>query len=242
MYQRVPHITLKSIANNRDIREGMTREEIDLAIRRHSNQELLYDQPYEDNKRFRVTGQFTVESLSPHRVLDPDEERPATEVAAETDPNAEGFVPTVPANLRKAGVQNTKQGERLTFGTLGPFAGAWIQASGQFTDKEGETKRVAVSIGPEHGTVGPTHVKEAAKEAVGAKLGAILRGFLRTAVDARGFDISSFQPRWTLLDALGHRLEIYGSGGWVFESPRARCKSPGRWPFLAAVAGGRCYG
>jgi adenine-specific DNA-methyltransferase len=166
VYQRVPHITLKSIANNPDIKEGMTQEEIDEAIRRHSDQELLYDQPYEDDKRVRVTGRFTVESLSPHRVLDPDEERPATEVAAEIDPNAEGFVPTVLANLRKAGVQNTKQGERLNFDTLEPFAGAWIQASGEFTDKEGETKRVAVSIGPEHGTVGPTHIKEAAKEAV----------------------------------------------------------------------------
>jgi len=166
VYQRVPHITLKSIANNPEIKEGMSREEIDEAIRRHADQELLYDQPYEDNRRVRVTGRFTVESLSPHRVLDPDEERPATEIAAETDPNAEGFVPTVLANLRKAGVQNTKQGERLTFDTLEPFAGAWIQASGEFTDKEGETKRVAVSIGPEHGTVGPTHIKEAAKEAV----------------------------------------------------------------------------
>jgi adenine-specific DNA-methyltransferase len=166
VYQRVPHITLKSIANNPDIKEGMTREQIDEAIRSHAAQELLYDQPYEDNRRVRVTGRFTVESLSPHRVLDPDEERPATEIAAETDPQAEGFVPTVLANLRKAGVQNTKQGERLNFDTLEPYAGAWIQASGEFTDKEGETKRVAVSIGPEHGTVGPTHIKEAAKEAV----------------------------------------------------------------------------
>jgi adenine-specific DNA-methyltransferase len=166
VYKRVPHITLKSIANNPDIEEGMTREEIDEAIRRHSDQELLYDQPYEDNKRVRVTGRFTVESLSPHRVLDPDQERPATETAAETDPNAEGFVPTVLANLRKAGVQNTKQGERLTFNALEPYAGAWIQAQGEFTDKEGATKTVAVSVGPEHGTVGPTHIKEAAKEAV----------------------------------------------------------------------------
>jgi len=138
VYQRVPHITLKSIANNPDIKEGMTREEIDEAIRLHADQELLYDQPYEDKKRVRVTGRFTVESLSPHRVLDPGEERPSTEVAAETDPQAESFVPTVLANLRKAGVQNTKRGERLTFDTLEPFAGAWIQASGEFTDKEGK--------------------------------------------------------------------------------------------------------
>jgi adenine-specific DNA-methyltransferase len=166
VYERVPHVTLKSIANNPDVREGMTREEIDEAIARHADQELLYDRPYIDNKKVRVTGRFTVESLSPHRVLDPGEERPQSEVAADRDPNAQGFVPTVLANLRKTGVQNTKQGQRLTFDALEPFAGKWIQAEGRFTDKTGDTKRVAVSIGPEHGTVGPTHVKEAAKEAV----------------------------------------------------------------------------
>jgi len=95
VYQRVPHITLKSIGNNLDAREGMTREEIDAVTRRHFDQELLYDQPYEDKKRVGITGRFTVESLSPYRVRDPDEERPATEVAAEIDANAEGFVPTV---------------------------------------------------------------------------------------------------------------------------------------------------
>ena len=46
----MPHVTLKSIANNPDIKEGMTREEIDAAIARHADTETLYDQPYEDNK------------------------------------------------------------------------------------------------------------------------------------------------------------------------------------------------
>src|SRR5665647_2041047 len=67
--KRVPHIMLKSIANNPDIREGMSRVEIDAAIRRHADTELLCDQPYEDSSRIRVTGPFTVESLSPHRML-----------------------------------------------------------------------------------------------------------------------------------------------------------------------------
>jgi adenine-specific DNA-methyltransferase len=79
VYKRVPHVTLRSIANNPDIREGMTREEIDAAIQRHAETELLYDKPYEDSKRIRVAGPFTVESLSPHRVLATDEERPAAE-------------------------------------------------------------------------------------------------------------------------------------------------------------------
>ena len=60
---------MKSIANNPDIKEGMSREEIDAAIRRHAEFELLYDKPYEDPKKVRVSGPFTVESLSPHRSL-----------------------------------------------------------------------------------------------------------------------------------------------------------------------------
>ena len=75
VYKRVPHVTLKSIANNPDIREGMTRAEIDAAIARHAETETLYDQPYEDNKRVRVCGPFTVESLSPHRTISVEEKK-----------------------------------------------------------------------------------------------------------------------------------------------------------------------
>ena len=69
-------------------------------------------------------------------------------------------------NLRKAGVQNTRRNERIQFDTLDSYAGQWLQASGTYTDAEGQSRRVAISIGPEHGTVGPQQVKEAAKEAV----------------------------------------------------------------------------
>jgi adenine-specific DNA-methyltransferase len=69
-------------------------------------------------------------------------------------------------NLRKAGVQNTIKGERLKFDSLDSYAGTWIHATGEYTDAGGKTRRVAVSIGPEQGTVGPMQVKEAAKEAV----------------------------------------------------------------------------
>ncbi len=69
VYKRVPHVTLKSIANNPEIKGGMTREQIDASIAKHAEMEFLYDLPYEDNKRVRVCGPFSVESLSPHRVL-----------------------------------------------------------------------------------------------------------------------------------------------------------------------------
>ncbi|MEJ7812444.1 MAG: site-specific DNA-methyltransferase [Gemmatimonadaceae bacterium] len=166
VYKRVPHVTLKSIANNPDIREGMTRQEIDAAIAKRAETELLYDKPYEDAKRLRVSGPFTVESLSPHRVLSADEERPASEVEGKRDSAPAQFETMIVENLRKAGVQNTKKGERLVFDTLDIHAGTWVHAAGTYTDGAGAARRVAVSIGPEHGTVGPAQVKEAAKEAV----------------------------------------------------------------------------
>ncbi|HEY2840395.1 MAG TPA: hypothetical protein VGJ26_14660, partial [Pirellulales bacterium] len=171
VYKRVPHVTLKSIANNPDIREGMTRQEIDAAIARHAETETLYDQPYEDRGRVRVAGPFTVESLSPHRRLSVERKR-----ARATAPNDDGrtvrvvgpdrFGTMIIDNLRKAGIQNRVKDERLKFDRLEPFGGEWIHATGEFTDKAGATKRVAVCIGPEHGTVGPELIKEAAKEAV----------------------------------------------------------------------------
>lgn len=163
--KRVPHVTLKSIANNPGITEAMSRDEIEATITRHAETELLYDKPYEDNKRIRVTGPFTVESLSPHRVLSIDDERPTAEADGKQDAGSAQFETMIIDNLRKAGVQGTTKGQRIQFERLEPHAGEWIQASGEYQEN-GKTKRVAVALGPEHGTVGPQQVKEAAKEAV----------------------------------------------------------------------------
>jgi adenine-specific DNA-methyltransferase len=165
VYKRVPHVTLKSIANNPDIREGMSRADIDAVIARHADTELLYDKPYEDNKRIRVTGPFTVESVSPHRVLSIDDERPRAEGDGTRNLAGAQFETMIIENLRKAGVQGTTKGQRIKFERLEPHAGQWIQAAGEYQEN-GKTRRVAVSLGPEHGTVGPQQVKEAAKEAV----------------------------------------------------------------------------
>jgi adenine-specific DNA-methyltransferase len=164
--KRVPHITLKSIANNPDIREGMTRAQIDAAIARHADSETLYDQPYEDNKRIRVCGPFSVESLSPHRVLPVADDNQDGTVTEKEARRQQDFAMMIIDNLRKAGVQNTRRGERLVFNRLDAYAGKWLNAAGEYTETDGTTKRVTVSIGPEHGTVGPMQVKEAAKEAV----------------------------------------------------------------------------
>lgn len=164
--KRVPHVTLKSIANNPDIKEGMSREEIDRAIAKHADTELLYDQPYVDSKRVRVCGPFSVESLSPHRVLATADENQDGTVSELEGRKQQDFEAMILDNLVKAGVQNTKKRERIKFETLVPYAGMWLHATGTYLDVEEKTKRVAVCIGPEQGTVGPQLVKDAAKEAV----------------------------------------------------------------------------
>ena len=72
-YRTIPHVTLKSIANSPEIREGMTRDRIDEAIAKDADQETLYDQPFLDKNRVRVTGPFTVEAVPAPTVRSLDE-------------------------------------------------------------------------------------------------------------------------------------------------------------------------
>jgi len=140
--------------------------EIDASIARRADTELLYDQPYEDSKRVRVSGPFTVESLSPHRVLSTDAALPASEEEGKEAAGPGQFATMILQNLKTAGVQNTNKSERLKFTRLEPYAGVWLQAVGEYSEKDGSARRAAVCIGPEHGTVGPDLIKDAAKEAV----------------------------------------------------------------------------
>lgn len=171
--ERAQHITLKSIANNPDIKEGMSREEIDAAIRRHAEFELLYDRPYEDKKKVRVAGPFTVESLSPHRSLgfagSAVDDSGATNATAVPDASHgdASFEQSILANLRAAGIQNGRKQERLQFDSLEPFAATYIQAIGEREHAEdGGAARVGLAIGPQYGTVGSSFVKDAAREAI----------------------------------------------------------------------------
>jgi adenine-specific DNA-methyltransferase len=172
VYDRVQHITLKSIANNPDIREGMTRSEIAAAIKRHAEFELLRDRPFEDKKKVRVSGPFTVESLSPHRSLsfgDSPETLSETEAAKEAD--APNFERSILENLATAGIQNGRKQERITFASFETYAGEYIQAIGQRDDdSEGAApSRIAIAVGPQYGTVSPSYVKKAAREAINAE-------------------------------------------------------------------------
>ena len=172
VYERVQHITLKSVANNPDIKQGMSREEIDTAIGRHAEFELLYDKPYEDSRKVRVSGPLTVESLSPHRSLAfagsavDGTGAVNAEAADDVSHGDASFEQTILANLRTAGIQNGRKGERLTFDTVEPYAAAYIQAIGEREDAAEDTpKRVGITIGPQYGTVGPSFIKDAAREA-----------------------------------------------------------------------------
>jgi adenine-specific DNA-methyltransferase len=173
VYDRVQRIALGSIANNPDLREGMSSAEIEAAIRRHADFELLYDRPYEDKKRIRVAGPFTVESLSPHRSLgfagsavDESGAVNADDVADPGHGDAD-FEQSIMANLQAAGIQNGRKNERLELDSVEPYAGTYIQALGvRENAPDGTPKRVGVTIGPQYGTVGPHFVKDAAREAI----------------------------------------------------------------------------
>ncbi|MFE3997856.1 site-specific DNA-methyltransferase [Nocardioides sp. YIM B13467] len=166
VYERVQHITLKSIANNPDIREGMSRGEVDAAIKRHADFELLYDKPYEDKQAVRVAGPFTVESLNPHRSLafsgTPESTETISEQTGVEQPSGATYERSMLDNLRKAGIQTGKKSERIEFVSLDDYPGRFIQAVGETN----AGLRVGIAIGPEYGTVDQYFAKTAAHEAI----------------------------------------------------------------------------
>ena len=217
VYERVPHITLKSIANNAEIdviydkwqqtleplraklndvlgnkweeweiprepdaawnKEALKlhadwwrariarQQEIDASIAAKADYEYLYDKPYEDKKKVRVAGPFTVESLSPHRVLgigaDGELLDPAASHAGE---DSRDFVTMILDNLKMSGVQQASKKDKIDFTSLNPWPGEMICAEGRYM--EGETERRAgIFIGPEFGTVSRQDLVQAAREA-----------------------------------------------------------------------------
>lgn len=217
VYERVPHITLKSIANNAEIdviwdkfqtvleplREALNKtlgkqwqeweipreadakwseeaqklhadwwqqriarqKEIDASIAAKAEFEYLYDKPYEDKKKVRVAGPFTVESLSPHRVLGVDEEDELIDHVAETQAEyGQDFASLILANLRTAGVQQAHKADKIEFTSLEPWPGDLICAEGRYLEN-GQVKRAGILVGPEFGTVTRADLVDAAREA-----------------------------------------------------------------------------
>jgi len=263
VYERVPHITLKSIANNSEIdviwdtwqakleplREslnaalgtnwqeweiprqlsdvipakagiqshnknwtpasaGVTKEveklhadwwqarisrqkEIDASIKAKAEFEYLYDKPYENKKIVRVAGPFTVESLSPHRMLGVDENDELIDTLKEYSAEygaKQSFPQMILENLKTAGVQQAHKEDRITFTALAPWPGYFVCAEGRYLEgtsleastsgrgqgEGGVEKRAAIFIGPEFGTVSRPDLVAAAREAGDADFDALI--------------------------------------------------------------------
>ena len=180
-----PLATQPLITNFWDLRIARQRE-IDASIAAEADYEYLYDKPYEDRSKVRVAGPFTVESISPHRVLGVDENGDVIDGIAETrDGYGTGydFGKVVLENLQRSGVQQAHKEDRIKFTSLtarpGRFVCAegryeWPVASGQWSESGGldtdhrpptSEKRAGIFIGPEFGTVSRPDLVEAAREA-----------------------------------------------------------------------------
>lgn len=147
------------------------QKEIDASIAAKADYEYLYDKPYVDNKKVRVAGSFTVESLSPHRVLAVDENDELIDSVRESKlgyGEDHSFTQMILENLKTAGVQQAHKEDKIKFMSITPWPGHFICADGRYIvgDKEaGATKRAAIFIGPEFGTVSRPDLVAAAREA-----------------------------------------------------------------------------
>ncbi len=218
VYERVPHITLKSIANNAEIdviwekwqqkleplREKLNaalgttweewkipreadeawpqatakihadwwaarvarQKEIDASIAAKADFEFLYDKPYVDNKKVRVAGPFTVESLSPHRILTVDENDDIVDpLERAVRDGAQDFASMILEELKRSGVQQAHKEDKIVFTALKGWPGVrYINAEGRYMEGETE-RRAAIFIGPEFGSVTRQDLAAAAREA-----------------------------------------------------------------------------
>jgi len=146
------------------------QKEIDASIAAKAEFEYLYDKPYEDKKKVRVAGPFTVESISPHRTLGVDENDELIDPAHPKGrpEDEQDFVTTMLETLKAAGVQQASKEDRIEFSSLTPWPGNYICAEGRYTEGEGDSevqKRAGIFIGPEFGTVSRQDLVTAAREA-----------------------------------------------------------------------------
>jgi adenine-specific DNA-methyltransferase len=143
------------------------QKEIDASIAAKAEFEYLYDKPYEDKKSVRVAGPFTVESLSPHRMLGVDEDDELVDSLSDNVAEykaRQSFPQMILENLKTAGVQQAHKADRITFTALTPWPGEGaVCAKGTYLEGEVE-KTAGIFIGPEFGTVQRSDLVEAARE------------------------------------------------------------------------------
>ena len=147
------------------------QKEIDASIAAKAEHEFLYDKPYQDKKKVRVAGPFTVESLSPHRVMVVDENDELIDTLAEAKGDyteERDFVQMILENLKTAGVQQAHKVDKINFTSLTPWPGELVCAEARYLEGDeefGTEKRAAIFIGPEFGTVSRPDLVAAAREA-----------------------------------------------------------------------------
>ena len=246
VYKRVPHITLKSIANNAEIdviwerwqkilepwREDLNakldcdwedwqipreaaddwpteatethrlwweariarQQEIDESIAGKADYEHLYDRPYDDNRKVRVAGPCTVESLSPHRVLAVDENDELVDRVAEAKSDygpRHDFAGMIVEQLATAGVQQAHKEDRIAFAAVTLWPGSYICAEGRYVEgrrESGPEKRAGIFIGPEFGTVSRPDLVAAAREAGDAGFDVLIACAFNYEAHASEFD------------------------------------------------------
>ncbi|MBU2638552.1 MAG: site-specific DNA-methyltransferase [Nanoarchaeota archaeon] len=143
-YNTIPHITLKSIANNEP-----------------TKQEILYDQPIIDRSKKRITGPFTLEAVPSQRVRSFDE----VETKQEADVSIARSGETLKQNewtdeMLSAGIRG-KGGQILEFVRIEPLGGTkWIHAEGETKDG----KKAVISFGPEYAPLEQRQVELAIEE------------------------------------------------------------------------------
>jgi adenine-specific DNA-methyltransferase len=182
-YKKVPHVTLKSIANNEP-----------------PGEETLYDQPLADNSRARISGPFTVEAVPAPNVKSLDDLGPS--VSHRTPPPPTVVIPSLrgvipneregsafsslsfsssPADasiarsgptlrqsdwrdeLLKSGLRG-KGGQMINFSRVEPLGGTrWLHADAE--TKGAKPERVVISFGPDYAPLVTTQVEMAWEEA-----------------------------------------------------------------------------
>ncbi len=146
-YKTVPHIKLKSIANNEP-----------------PAQETLYDQPFIDRSRARVTGPFTVEAV-PAPVVKPLSDIGKIELDDESVARSGETLRQDEwrDELLKTGIR-AKGGRKFEFSRVEPLPGtSYLHADAETKDDKPE--RVVISFGPEHAPLEQRQVELAIEEA-----------------------------------------------------------------------------
>ena len=141
-YKRVPHITIKTLAQDLEPEE-----------------EVLYDQPIENKKRVRVTGPFTVEALQSLNVSSPE----TLSKEGEGEEEYRQFVERIFNNLKSNGIRNGRKEQHVVFQNTEHLDEPYLNARGWYKDEKGENVCVFFMIGPKFGTVSRLAVTEAVK-------------------------------------------------------------------------------